>query len=629
MTSTFLGLEIGKRGLDLHQRSLQVTGQNLTNADNEAYSRQRVNIRSMPALTDPSLNREERPGQLGQGAEIASIRRDRDSLIEGRIHSETGSRAYWHGVHDLTTQAENVHNSLGDDNIPARLDRFWSGWQDLSKNPSEPAVRAALVETAVGLARGLNQTHGGFTALRHEIDARVEGEVRVINTLAAGIADLNKRIAQSLSAGDQPNDLMDERDRLVGELAEKVDVKVTDKDPDEYMVHIGGRILIQGGQVAHLMTEKNPDDEGMARVFWESDRDGLKLSSGRLKAWLEGRDQQLPDQIRRVNALAVNLGQAVNEVHRQSFDLYGRRGGNFFVERPAAADIYGNIDTNRDGIEDGTAIFQVEGSQRVNPDALVGATGTLRLADRRGLPVEVVYRAGDRLKDVLDRVNLAEANVNMSVNSDGHLIVKANSEAGRDDFRIRHLEDSGSFLVGLTGILRATGEAGAFDQGRVNEIQKLNSETNSVRLMPQKDAASWIAVAPTVVEDAGKVAAADGVDTQGRGKDRSRGPGDGSRALTMAGIRHEAIQIDGKRTLNEHTTSMIEILASRGKSAKIEADKSDTIHSHLDALRKSISGVSIDEEMTRMLAFQAGYKAAARVVSVMDEMLDTIITRMT
>ena len=73
MPSTFMGIEIARRGVAAHQLALQTTGHNISNADNPHYSRQRVNLQAIHPLYDPSLNRPQGPGMLGQGVEAASI----------------------------------------------------------------------------------------------------------------------------------------------------------------------------------------------------------------------------------------------------------------------------------------------------------------------------------------------------------------------------------------------------------------------------------------------------------------------------------------------------------------------------------------------------------------------------
>ena len=104
MHSTFMGLEIGKRGLMSHQKALQVTGHNISNAENKEYSRQRVVITAADPLYDPSLSRAKTAGQIGQGSTVSQIERVRDSFIDDRIVSEKNVMGYWNSKNDFIYQ---------------------------------------------------------------------------------------------------------------------------------------------------------------------------------------------------------------------------------------------------------------------------------------------------------------------------------------------------------------------------------------------------------------------------------------------------------------------------------------------------------------------------------------------
>lgn len=95
MGSTFQGIEIGKRGLSVHQQAIQTTGHNISNADNKHYARQRVVMNSMDPIYDPAFNRAEVPGQIGQGVKISEIERVRDSFIDDRIIDSSSLKEYW------------------------------------------------------------------------------------------------------------------------------------------------------------------------------------------------------------------------------------------------------------------------------------------------------------------------------------------------------------------------------------------------------------------------------------------------------------------------------------------------------------------------------------------------------
>ena len=153
MQSTFAPIELGKRGLVATTQGLQTIGHNLSNASVEGYSRQRVEMVASPPLYEPQLNREETPGQIGQGVEVSRIERIKDMLLEGRIVSEQNVQGYWDSRDKYILMMEQVYNEPTDHSVRALMDKFWSAWQDLSLHPTEIASRRSVLENGQG-ARG-------------------------------------------------------------------------------------------------------------------------------------------------------------------------------------------------------------------------------------------------------------------------------------------------------------------------------------------------------------------------------------------------------------------------------------------------------------------------------------------
>ena len=628
MGSTFSGIELGKRSLLYHQTGLDVIGHNLSNHNVDGYSRQRIKPTTVEPLYEPSLNRAERAGQIGQGVETAAIRRDRDLYIDTRILTEMSKREHWSNRSDLLIQVENIHNALDDINLQQRLDRFWSGWQALIGNPSEPAVRESLIKNAESLTMGFNDAFRKFDRLRYELDEKVENKVRQINDYAKALAGINTRILQSEAMEDNPNDLKDKRDRMAEELSRLVGITINHKDNDEIMIFLEGKVLVQGTEHALLETRPNPQNNGLKDIYFTQSADRYLPQAGSLRSDLEIRDAVLSDQIRRINALAINVAESVNEIHREGFDLFDRNGEDFFSIAHYGTDPLGNVDRDGDGLLDGTYLYQVRGGERLDGKDIVGSVGTLTLAGPQG-PVFINYQEEERIEDLLTRINASEADVNAYLNAEGRLVFKARSFASEFPFAIGRIEDSGRFLVGTAGMLNASGAAGAYDANALNAYAQLAQGMAGARRSPARNPAGWIQVNASILKDSSKVAAAGGTDYDGiEGKERSFGVGDGTTAAQIADLRFSDWFIDDKVSLNDYYVSMVADIGGLGQSAQTEKTKYQAIVDNLIELRQSISGVNIDEEMTNMIAMQHGYQAGARIVTVMDDMLDTIINRM-
>jgi flagellar hook-associated protein 1 FlgK len=140
---------------------------------------------------------------------------------------------------------------------------------------------------------------------------------------------------------------------------------------------------------------------------------------------------------------------------------------------------------------------------------------------------------------------------------------------------------------------------------------------------------SWISLDDRIANEVESIAASAGTDTDGDGiPDLSMGAGNGDNALSIAGIRFQRAVMGGSETLNEFYESIIAGTGLRGEAAQGENENRDLIVENLTNLRKSISGVNIDEELVNLVKFQHGYAAAARFITKVDEMLDLLINRM-
>ncbi|MGL4370876.1 MAG: flagellar basal body rod C-terminal domain-containing protein, partial [Spirochaetota bacterium] len=330
------------------------------------------------------------------------------------------------------------------------------------------------------------------------------------------------------------------------------------------------------------------------------------------------------------NALAVNISDLVNEVHRDGFGRNGETNVNFFREMSLSDNTEGNHDMNGDGQVDVSAVFKIAGSNKVDASAAIGISGTLNFVTNDALeaPVQIDYAATDSVNTVIKKINDAKLGVAAYVDHNGQLALKAtiSGDDDRKNFMIRHMEDSGQFLVGLTGILRTSGAAGSFDYRRIDDIAKLTPSREHITLTPKYNPASYMAVSDAVLRDVDKIAAAKGKDIGSTGDfNTSHGIGDGTNALRIANLRHKNSMVDSAASFNDYYVSLIARIGSQGEEAKDRITNQETLLKNLTNLRESVSGVNLDEEMANMVAFQHGYSANARMISTFDKMLETII----
>ncbi|MEM7181324.1 MAG: flagellar hook-associated protein FlgK [Spirochaetota bacterium] len=634
MGSTFSGIEIGKRGLATHRQAIQTTGHNISNADNKHYSRQRVVSGATDPIYEPALNRAQVAGQIGQGSEITVIERIRDSFIDDKINETTTLKEYWQTKNDYLYRMEGVFGEPGGTTIRTQLDQFWSSWEELANYPEESAHRAVVKEKAIGLSTRIKDAFGKLDSLQKQANRELVSRTEMLNSLAGTVRDLSVRIAKAEAMGDQPNDLYDKRDKAVEEMSALADINVGRSDKDEFMVFVGQQVMVQGSKLEKIRLEGNPQKDGGVDLYWEQTGKQVLLKSGKLQGLMEVRDVLLREKIDQLDSLALNVKDVTNEIHRDGFGMNGKTNVDFFNNRPLANNTFAEIDSDGDGVNDKTAVFRVTGKTSIDAARPLGLSGTITLqkSDEKSSAVYIPYREDDTLKAVMQRINNSEAGVTAYMNHDNQLALKARiaTDSPKNNFMIRHLEDSGNLLVGMTGILVSSGRAGSFDYKRVGELNKLQSPLEDVSFTPHFHPASNMEISAEIQNNSKSIAASRGKDIGGTGDyNTPNGFKDGSNALLLAtALRDKPVMFETDKTVGDFYNSMISQLGTQAREAKQEAETQQAVLVEYENLRQSVMGVSLDEEMANMVQFQHSYNASAKMIQTYSEMLDTIINRL-
>ena len=621
MANSFAGIEIGKRSLMAHSTQIQTAGHNISNADTEGYSRQRVIVKSFEPIYRPDLERAMVPGQIGQGCDVESINRIKDELLESRIVEQKNVDSYWETRDKYYSMIESVYNEPNDVSVRTNMDKFWQGWQELSTYPESDAARLAVVVRGQTLTNSIQQQYKSLRGIGDQINGDIEAVVKQVNDLSRQIASVNGEIVRSKGLGDNPNDLMDRRDLLVEKLSSLINVTVTQKDPDEFMVHTDGQIIVQGSLARQIETVGQLDNNGYGKLMWSDTKLDAEFHGGTLGALVELRDKDIRTEIQSLNTMALNFADLVNDVHRNAIGKNNTTGLDFFVQHDFVENVNGNYDRNGDGVEDTSYIFRMTGTNALKMQEQIGLSGTMTINGASG-NIDVAYFSTDTVEDVINRINDSNGEVKAYLDRNSCLVLKATSSKGMEnpDFVIRHVEDSGMFLTGYSGILQGSGADNAYDFNRANAVDVLAGAQFAVS--PVLNPSAYIEVNGLIQNDVSSVAAAF-KNSQGFAE-----PSDGRAAVEMAAIRNTKIMIGSQRTFDDYFADTITNVGLKGEQAQNQLATQNKIMGDLRDLRDSISGVNIDEELADIIKFQHGYNVAAKFISVQDELLDTLINRL-
>lgn len=629
-----MGMEIARRGLSAHQSAIEITGHNISNADNKHYARQRVRMDAMNPLYDPSLNRAQTAGMLGQGVQVTEIERIRDHFVDNRIMSTEQSKNYWQTREKYLKQTEMILNEPSDVSLRSHLDRFWQSWQELSQFPEEMAHREQVRTRALELTGRMRETFNRFLELRQQADNELQVNVNRLNDMASEVRDLNERILKSEALGDNPNDLKDRRDQILQEMSKLGDISVERLDKDELIVYLGGEMLVQGEVKHRLKLVSDPSNEGLHKVVWEHNNQEALFRNGSIQSLLEVRDGVLKENIEKIDLLALNIADTVNQVHRDGFGLTGETNVDFFEIDSLARNVRGNFDMNGDGTYDTSAVFRVTGRNELEAKKPIGISGTMTFhqPDENNTPVYINYRADETLEEVIRRINKSGAGVSAHLDHNNRLVLKA--DTADDNYRkshmIRHLEDSGELLTGFSGILFNSGPQGAFDYRQIDEINKFQASLEHISLTPAIHPAGGLRLSVAIEGNPSLIAAAMGKDVGGTGDaNMPNGAKDGSNAIRIAqALKHRPVMVGDINTPDEFYNAMVSKVGVESRRAQDQVTNQNMLMTNLENMRQQVMGVNLDEEMANMVQFQHGYNAAARVMQTMNEMLDRVINRL-
>ena len=331
MASSFAGIEMGKRSLMAQAQAINTAGHNVSNADTEGYSRQRVQVRAFDPIYRPDLSRAETPGQIGQGVTVQSIERIRDEMLDKRIVAQSNQESYWETREKYYFMIENVYNEPDNVSIRTTMDKFWESWQELSMYPESTAARMSVISRGDSLVNSIHNRHKGLEGINTLINGDIEASVKQVNDITNQIAEINREIVNSKAMGDNPNDLLDRRDLLVEKLSSLINVTTDDRDPDEFMVHIDGHILVQGKVARNFAVEPILDGTGYSKVIWADTENDAVITGGSLGALIELRDVDIRYEKQNLNTMVMNFADLVNDVHRNAIGANNVTGLDFFV----------------------------------------------------------------------------------------------------------------------------------------------------------------------------------------------------------------------------------------------------------------------------------------------------------
>jgi flagellar hook-associated protein 1 FlgK len=659
-------LRIATTGLLAYQGSLNTTGHNIANAGVEGYSRQRAELVSLPGQNLSGA-------VFGNGVDIATVSRIVDQFVTSQLRTDTSLHFRAESLNGWNEQIDALFadSSIG---ISDRIDEFFGALQDGSSDPQSIATRTVVLESATTLTQRFQSLYARLEDMNDGLNTQLTALAREITALANGVAELNRQIAMrvgSTGAGDhQPNDLLDQRERLIEQLAGLVDVQ-TVADGSAINLYLGkGHALVTGTQVNAAVAVADRFDPGRLQLALAINGEKAVVSyaatGGKVGGLLAFRDELLYPAFNALGRIALALTDDINAQNRLGVDLDGDLGGLVFsdVNEQIAAVLRARPAGDNDPASTGGVRVFIEDTAKLTTSDYrldIGSDGSswrlLRLQDG------TLVASGASLADTLVTVDGFTLDLNLSELPPGNFV------AG-DSFLIEPTRRGAQFVrtvmsrpedLALAGPVRAaalTGNMGTgsiapgdtFDTGgaifatpgqlsppllirfsSATTFDVLDANTSAVLLtglgfdpgtantLFSRDSADPDYFGFQVVL-AGEPAPGDAfrIDYNGTGTSDNRN------ALLMSVLQSADTLANGSASYQEAYRELVADTGSLTQRSRIDMQSSLAVLEQTRERRESLSGVNLDEEAANLIRFEQAYNASAQVISVARAVLDAL-----
>jgi len=633
-------------GLLSFQRALSTTSHNIANVNTEGYSRQRVEIKpQFPAQVGGSY--------YGNGAMVNSVNRMYDQFLVSEVRSTTS-------VHSkqamLTNLSGHIDDVLADPvgGISPILHEFFSAVQDVADDPSSTTARYNMINVGNTLTARFHNIDTRFQQLQENTSKDIRTTVDEINNLVGNIRQLNVDLNKLSTGGgpsQQSSDLLDSRDKLLQDLAKKINITVVNEGTPDLSIFIGnGQTVLNGSKVFKLEAVPNTADPSQDYIVYNgftqvTDLTGSLKGGGELGALLEFRDAVLTDTRNDLGRVAIALADSFNQQHRAGMDLNDNQGTDFFtINDPQVLAFTGNSGTASitSSITDVTALTRYDYNLQFDGAnwTLSSDSGTVSAPVADASPANTTLSfegitlvidgaasapvAGDRyrIKPTID----GAASLNTAI-SDPLLIAAASPVRSASS-----LNNLGTSAISAATVTDAT------DPNLFNTVTlTFDTPPNTLR------STSAVTVGGVAYAAGAAIPFTNGMSINSNGwqaslsgipqandvltvQKNSGGQGDNSNALAMANLQNTNILDGGNTNYQEAYSTLVGRVGTQTAAADSQREAASALLTQARDRRDSASGVNLDEEAADLIRYQQAYEAASRVISTTQSMFESLLT---
>jgi len=598
----FDSLNIGYSGLSTSQQAINTTSHNIANANTPGYSKQRVNQMVNPPLDDKI------PGSVGAGTRVDTITRVHDEYIYGRYKSSQSNLEFANYQNQTLKEISDLFPDVDGLGIENDLQEFFASWSDLANDPDNDALKVVVVNTTQKMTSHIQDTSEKLTDIQTRLDNEFKDGIGEVNDLAYQITELNKKInkIENVRQGNA-NDLRDQRDQLELKMNKLLNISVfkgnmspnlektarTDMGND-YNINIDGYNIVDGttfhpisiGQDGKLTTATYESHDGKQVDFTDKIRGGklgaiVALRGDGVDANGKPKNSKIQEYIDDLDSFSKGLIQKVNSLYAQSAQKSIQSDTYEFSAFTKLAEI---DDINKGSFN--VVVYNEQGD--VVAKRAINIDETTALDD--GTDNSIVSQMNANKDDNADNDGTNDLDDIFTTELINHTLV-INPKDGKDGYYIA-IEDNETNFAGYSGFNKI------FD----------GKDSKSI------DVAAKLKDNPANLQS-------------------YKAPIEGNNDFVNDMITLQYEEIEFTRSNGEKINQTIEgfygftvsNIATDATNAGIDANASEALDKSINEQYKSITAVDMDEELTDLMKFQTAYQASAKVITTIDQMIDTLL----
>ncbi|MGM3277833.1 flagellar hook-associated protein FlgK [Ralstonia sp. 24A2] len=637
-------LNIGATGLQVANINLQVTGNNIANANTPGYSRQEaVQTENIPLYAGV--------GYLGQGANVTTVKRIYDQFLTAQVQS---GQAATSSADQLNSLVSGLSQYMSDSNsgLSSALTSFFNSADGLTSNPSSTTARQVFLNAAAGLQSRFNSIAGQLTSLSGQVNTQVQTQISSVNSVAQQIAGLNDQISKAEASTGQPaNDLRDQRDQLVQTLNKSIKASVVQTGDGQYNIYVGnGQALVQGNQSYQLAAVPSQYDPTQLSVGYKSPAgtvtiDDSQLGGGALGGLMDFRRNTLIPAQNSLGKLAAAVSADVNAQNSLGMDANGKMGANLFsVAGPVVAASSNNTGsatvtasiTNANAGQgydyqikyqggaytvshypDGSASVTVTSWPTTIDGITMNVSGTMNSGD--SFLVRPTANAASSMQTLTtDYHNVAAATpvvLNQGSNNTGSATVSSigvnSAYAGSpltSPVNLTYSSAVGGSLSGFpaSGVtVSVNGTNTTYTGGTAPYTQGATYSFNGVQLTLSGTPAN---------NDTFTISANTANST------------DGGNASALAKLRNATLLDGGTTSIGSSWNNLVTKVGVQANTASSNLTSQKALLASSTQQQQSVSGVSLDDEAMNLMKYQQAYQASAKVMQTANTLFDSLLS---